>query len=790
MPCLNFFLGKDVDQHFSGLTCKRRKLEAVMLEVMTTLTSKFFLIYIGGVIIILLYAKDKFNTPTYDRNAMGPFAQLPPQFLTIDARYRRGRAAYIVLMLCVYTAICIVGPASFSNVMAAAEGISGAVPSGGNDEVWPVAAATFLISSGTASDNSILGRVELFIRQYAHKTAYIPSAVSDLAFSLRSLNISQWLISNPYVDKNELNERKRALTALVGEPKIAQIEQRPEQEGEVAAWVRANILFYILQQIFAKQKGELGAKLDYLTELDQNKQVFERIQGERERLARQFPPGAQHGDIESGKTFAEVQQFNKEASLMIAVLLSQTARNTNYLKDHLDQLGFQGVDLQDRSDHFTYVTMVNLFIVAGAAVAMLLLVAKLLPRIGAGMTWVSNDVVAGLVTIGTGVVLYLVMFKVLDYSRDRLLDSLDWQENLEGYVKVATTASVLSCIVSVIVLVLLFSLFKHIDLIANGPVAFAVFVLFQFVVAAVGTSFGLAYMRQAARLPQTHLRWRNMSHPTALVHGAIAATFVAGLNYSNYMYNVRFAPGDALQAISAQWAAIQKGATMLAMPYTEAQRASISQALKRVGAGQQKGGDIKTQIADVISICTILDAPYRSLPARGAPVEGPVPAPPLFVAENSCEVADPAGDEPAQAFARSLDYLYGSLVQLKESEKPQHIVWFFPAVTAFLIAYAFGVGCRHWRAWWLNNDVKRVTEIKEQIRQAYGNTIDVERCLTHPIALLGNVTVIEALRYEDYRAKLYGSVQKRKVVWPEDFDQHPPKAADKEVADQKVVQFG
>lgn len=760
-----------------------------MLEVMTTLTSKFFLIYMGGVIIILLYAKDKFNIPTYDRNAMGPFAQLPPQFLTIDARYRRGRAAYIVLMLCVYTAICIVGPASFSNFMAAAGGISGAVPPGGNDEVWPVAAAAFLISSGAASDNSILGRIELFIRQYAHKTAYIPSAVSDLAFGLRSLNINQWLISNPYVDKTELNERKRALTALVGERKISQIEQNPEQEGEVAAWVRANILFYILQQIFAKQRGGFGARLDYLTDLEQNKQVFERIQSERERLARQFPPGADQRDNESGKTFAEVQQFSKEASLMIAVLLSQAARNTNYLRDHLDQLGFQGVDLQDRSDHFTYVTMVNLFILAGAAVAMLLLVAKLLPRIGPGMAWVSDDLAAGFVTIGTGAVLYLVMFRVLDYSRDRLLDSLDWQENLEGYVKIATTASVLSCVVSVIVLVLLFSLFKRIDLIVNGPVAFAVFLLFQFVVAAVGTSFGLAYMRQAARLPQTHPGWRNISHPAAFLHGAIAAAFVAGLNYSNYMYNVRFAPGDAFQAISAEWAAVQKSSKMLAMPYTDAQRASISLALKRVGAGLQKGSDIDSQIADVKSICAILDAPYRSPPARGAPAEGP-PAPPLFVAENSCEVADLAGDEPAQAFARSLDYLYRSLVQLKQSEKVQHIVWFFPAVTAFLIAYAFGVGCRHWRVWWLNNNSKRVTEIKEQIRQAYGNAIDVERCLTHPIELLGNVTVIEALRYEDYRAKLYASVQKRKVVWPQDFYRRSPTSADEEVADKKIVQFG
>jgi len=35
--------------------------------------------YLFGLLTIVLYAKDKFNTPTYDKESMGPFSQLPPQ---------------------------------------------------------------------------------------------------------------------------------------------------------------------------------------------------------------------------------------------------------------------------------------------------------------------------------------------------------------------------------------------------------------------------------------------------------------------------------------------------------------------------------------------------------------------------------------------------------------------------------------------------------------------------------------------------------------------------------------
>src|SRR5258708_27978661 len=91
--------------------------------------------YLFGLLTIVLYAKDKFNTPTYDKESMGPFSQLPPQLLTIDARYRQGMRTYIFLLLALYTALCIIWPSVF-NQQNIQLGFSA-----DTTQIWPVAPA-------------------------------------------------------------------------------------------------------------------------------------------------------------------------------------------------------------------------------------------------------------------------------------------------------------------------------------------------------------------------------------------------------------------------------------------------------------------------------------------------------------------------------------------------------------------------------------------------------------------------------------------------------------------------
>ena len=90
--------------------------------------------------------------------------------------------------------------------------------------MWPIAAATFLISTGASNDNAVLGRIEYFIRQYAHKTAYIPSTVRNLGRYFREIDSYHWLVEPK--KKDEIEERRNKLITLAGNGVVAEIEQK------------------------------------------------------------------------------------------------------------------------------------------------------------------------------------------------------------------------------------------------------------------------------------------------------------------------------------------------------------------------------------------------------------------------------------------------------------------------------------------------------------------------------------------------------------------------------------
>jgi hypothetical protein len=121
--------------------------------------------------------------------------------------------------------------------------------------------------------------------------------------------------------------------------------------------------------------------------------------------------------------------------------------------------------------------------------------------------------------------------------------------------------------------------------------------------------------------------------------------------------------------------------------------------------------------------------------------------------------------------AGSLGALYRSLrtADPGESLKANYLAWGYPAIVTFLLAYAFGVGCRYARARWLYNEADREDgqgqKLKEQIRKIYGDSVDTDKCLIFPIASLGNLTPLEAIRYEDYRVRLFAKIQRRQIDW-------------------------
>jgi hypothetical protein len=604
---------------------------------------KFLANYFFGLVLIILYAKDKFNTPTYDRESMGPFSQLPPQFLTIDARYRQGVRTYIFLLLALYTALCIIGPYTFSQQQL------GIVAD--NAQLWPVASATFLISTGAAKDSSVLGRIEHFIRQYAQKTAYIPSIVSNLAYSIRNVETVAWLKENKgKLKQDEFEDRKAALMDLIGQKFVAKINQNPRQQGHLAAWARANIVFYGMQQMFRNVLP--SERLSQIIELPENAAIFERLRKQREELQNRFIVAEEHRDGKPGpesevnldQLLSDVQRFSKEVSLTIVVLLSQAVRTFSDLKERLEQLGFREIELRDHSDHLVYLVMVNSYILLGAFISYTLATApaglitsSMFGNISylsgwfqefgklAGITEMSNDFTVidhfgQLMAPASGALIYIIVFKVIDYLREGYLDLSEWRESLQGYVMVVVMASLCSAISCILLMVLLLSPLGLLWLVWTDPAGLARQFLFQLFVAGLAAGFAVSYLRHAVEL-----QWRNggqkslsrivleglvvfreRSDYTKLIHALLAACLVGVLTHAGYVHGK-----------NNMIAKSKSDLTTVRMSFDQNQR-WLGQQVKAVGsrtpaAGSSTAHDLWLQPKDLIFISCKLRDMYAAI---------------------------------------------------------------------------------------------------------------------------------------------------------------------------------
>jgi hypothetical protein len=753
--------------------------------------------YCLGLLIIVMYAKDKFNMPTYDGETVGPFAQLPPQFLTIDSRYQWGRTVYVLLLAALYTAISIIGPTIFNFDQSNANQTKLSLVA--SAQTWQVAAATFLISTGAARDDSLLGRIELFIRQYAHKVAYIPGAVSDLGFSLRNLKVGTWLLNDPSIDEAKLAERRASLTALIGEESIRKFERNPELEDETTAFLRANILFLTLNQIFNKSPGISNPRLDHLTDLQENRDAFERLKNTQRKLLTQIGnPDKQEGP---DHLYADIQRFAREISLTIAVLLSRTARNGNDLAHRLDELGFPSAYVNNNSDHVGYVFLVNAFILFGAIFSGFFLFAPMLSKT-IGVDWTNRYLLLGLLTILTGLLVYIVTFRVLDYSRDKLLDAQAWKESLESYSTIALSSSVLSSVICIVLATLILTLFNCLQYVAYNPMSFVSFVLFNTIIAAVGTGFGLLYFRQAARLRRSRLSFfAALFNGTAFAHACLAALLVGALNTVSNTYQVSTSPREIYGRVMADYAALQpiigsksSGTTAVYSILSPEDLKPISKNLNMLGRLLNASPDqIDKQLKEISAICLFLhskfdsqsddadgsahlfedpkDCTLGSLLSSHSAINRSPPANSTDIAIQQ-QVSTSRNEGLFSSFVFSLPLLHASIRATKGYSgfsMAAYQIWVFPTIVAFVIAFGFGVGCRHWRAWWLYNEANRADgrgqKLRELLLRSYGNELDFDKCLVFPIPSLGNLTPLEAIRYEDYCVRLFAKVQRRQIEW-------------------------
>ena len=577
------------------------------------------------------------------------------------------------------------------------------------------------------------------------------------------------------------------------------------------------MLFSALLQIFGEGQAISNQRLASLADQQENLDIFERLKAKQKSLASQFSAVKDQGNSSADQVHADVQRFAKDASLTIAVLLARSAKNGSELTQLLTQLGFQDVYARNRTDHFVYIFLVNVFIFFGVVVACLLLVTPvIIPAFFKSINLTEEDMTKSVVAVLMGFLIYLVMFRVLDYSRDRLLEAQDWQEGLVSYAKITLSSSLLSGVISIVIAALLvvvtlfLTSFDLLSFIARTPLELIIFVLFQAVLAALGTGFGLIYMRQAARLDRARLKLaRNLLNGTAFLHACFAAALVGFISLFTYTQQIGSEPRYSAERVAKNFSAIKPTLikTTIRGPinnysysmYSQADASLIDRNLRQIRdawKGQLYGvKEIDDQQKWLAEICILLNSKFKFKDEEdeGDPVKlfknpekcigqqeevggraDSRPAPKAEVTPESPKAPGPQANSEGQffEFIVYLSKLYGQLDGLRPENKwskAAYVAYQFPSIVAFILAYAFGIGCRFWRAWWLYNEVSRSDghgqKLLEQLRKSYGDKVDFDRCLVMPIPSLGNVTALEALRYEDYRVKLFTKIQKQQVDW-------------------------
>jgi hypothetical protein len=201
-----------------------------------------------------------------------------------------------------------------------------------------------------------------------------------------------------------------------------------------------------------------------------------------------------------------------------------------------------------------------------------------------------------------------------------------------------------------------------------------------------------------------------------------------------------------------------------------------------------KDTTIAQQVEQLKDICRTLDrVEMPNTSPQGAPNSAPQSAanqaqrpsqrilvPTLFKVPGRCDLSSVDSQDPEERDFISLgNSLFGLFINLDSfnsfsSGVGSHAVVFFPMITAFLIAYTFGTGCRIWRAWWLNNEAgqQEMDKLKEQIENIYGQRVqshEFERWLISPLGVLNNVAPKEAVRYEGLKARLYAKIESKQL---------------------------
>jgi hypothetical protein len=307
-----------------------------------------------------------------------------------------------------------------------------AIPEAWKDPtLWPMGAASALMTVGIAGDNKFPGNIENFIRRKAHEAAYIPTAVTTLSYQLASIDLDEWL-------KTTDRQTIETIQAQSGGDAVGPIQQIAAlAEGKLVSWIRGNILIHCLRKLSEEQYDAIKAQ-------DANRDATRFLEALHDSIKSRLAT-ATPGYTVDAPLAKNMDDFVDGASVLLASTLLQATPDARELSATITSLGFKEIDSSSPQTWTQFAILSTAFLCAAAfftwLIAYLLpdlvfgIASKLIPTLKGLNSYQIHDYFTRItLTAVNTALLYSVIFVVLMYVRERRLNKRKWEEKLGSHI--------------------------------------------------------------------------------------------------------------------------------------------------------------------------------------------------------------------------------------------------------------------------------------------------------------------------------------------------------------------
>jgi hypothetical protein len=733
-----------------------------VINAMNKLDLQYCVTLILGAVIVYSFASSRYNVPTFARTSIGNLAQLSPKSLAPDSRYRKGFHIYLFWLMSFYLALCVIGPKILD--------IPGlAIPQNWKDTtLWPIGAASTLMTLGIARDSEFPGNIENYFRRKAHEAAYIPTAVSTLSHQLASFDLGGWL--EIWKDDKKVLD---AVQTLSGSENIMSVFDAAKLgEGKLVSWIRGNVLLHCLGHLS-------GSRYDAIKAQDENKDAVKFVTVLQGSIRSRLTPSLNLSNLPDDAALSkDLESFIEGSSALLASTLLQAMPEARDLSETITTLGFKEIDSAGSQTWTEFATLGTALLLGAAIIVWVLayfsydIIFNVLSRVADKGDKPPFSAFTKAITImaASTAIVYIVAFVVLMYLREKRLNGKKWEEKLGSQIYIIKWGGVSAGLISTLGALLLPGTLQG----ALGAL------IFNLVVCLMASAFFVLHMRSAATAGNRSASVaRHVLGAGTWLHAIVAVTVTFGLSVATQRMYVENGPDWSMAAATASLRAIandprMKAETSVMLPNGDSVRGAFHNIERNFNATSESVHKFVDTLPDAPSfndltksigeICTSLDKPEL--------LNGN-----FFKSSSNCqpiEGLDLSRDDFRRSFvvfSRSMGKLWDSVTELNAyrtwtSFKSSLSQYFLAALFSLFASLGFSLAARFGRIEQLRNEIDRFDEstierlksrAKCHFRQT-GMVDDLESWLARPNPVIGLLTPLEGVRYRLYRPSLFDSL--------------------------------